>query len=179
MEPRTCQCCKKTLVKRDDETKNAFARRKYCNHECATGPSEVRIYPSRFGGGWLTAQLYLTENMCDRSAKRSGVTLPDKFWEKEQWKSSFSSQVRYAASLLSKYSVQAIIAALRTPQGKNVFSLSANWLEPLIHNEQKRLDRAMEKAKEYEPPKESEVVIEKPREAFVPQKSTMSSLKGL
>jgi hypothetical protein len=81
--------------------------------------------------------------MTARVADRDRYKLPDRFWLEKgsKWELEFRQQARKAAELLKDYSIQAIIAALRSTRGKKVYSLGAkSVLVPLIKAEQKVLD---------------------------------------
>lgn len=107
----------------------------------ASQRTERSPYPSRFGGGWLTAAQYLAENMCDRIARRDRIVLRDRFWTSGRWERSFRLQITHANRLLGRFSVEAILAGLRTTEGRRIYSLGAAWLADLAADEQKRLDR--------------------------------------
>lgn len=81
--------------------------------------------------------------MTARVADRDRYKLPDRFWLEKgsKWELEFRQQARKAAELLKDYSIEAIIAALRSTRGKKVYSLGAkSVLAPLIKAEQKVLD---------------------------------------
>ena len=50
----------------------------------------------------------------------------------EKWKKEFQSQVTKAYQLLKKYHEKAIINALNSYKGKNVYSLRVKWLEDML-----------------------------------------------
>lgn len=132
---------------------------------------------------WITPQAYLSENMCARQAAKSGDVLPNKFWVTDKHKRNFLTQLRFATSLLKLYSIEAIIAALKTFQGKRIYSLNANWLDPLIRNEQEKVERAKKKFDEAMK-QEAEVIAEPESEEIRPsfpanKQSTLSKLKDL
>lgn len=184
MEGRVCASCGKLLVKKEGESEQGFQKRKNCDRECANKSRGQKrdgklIYPSRFGGGFLAKGQYLAENMCDRAAKKTGLRLPERFWEKE-WKSNFYIQLKYANGLLRKYSLEAIIAALRSGPGKKVYSLGAVWFEPLIAAEEAKIQRINEMDLANPPQAiEENTVVEPPRPAFIPIKSTLNKLRDL
>ena len=155
----------------------------------AKNQSEASPFKSRFSGpeeNWLTPAQYLAENMVARQAKKDGTDLPIKFWEIERWKRIFLLQVRHATSLLKLYDINAIIKALRSKRGKNIYSLGAKFIDPLIRVEQERLDRHEEvielksqnDPKPVEPPSDEPKELKAPRPAFV-QNTTLSKLKDL
>lgn len=86
-------------------------------------------FPSKRGGGWVTPAQYITEFLCIHKAKAEGKDLPDKFWELDEWSTFFRWQIMYANKLLKKYSVNAIVAALRDKRLYGLQSLSpkAKW----------------------------------------------------
>jgi len=120
--------------------------------------------------------------MVARKARKDKVDLPVKFWMQERWKREFLLQVRHAAGLLRLYSVAAIVAALRTPKGKQAFSLKAPFLDPLIRVEQERVDRrappAPAEPTSPAPPAELPPPVVSPRPSFgQPTTSTLSKLR--
>lgn len=136
-------------------------------------------FKSRFAPDlWISAGQYLAESMCDRQARRQGVHLPHRFWEADRWKRSFLFQLREANGLLKTYALEAIVAALRTPEGQRVLSFSARWLDPIIREQERRILR---RAEEPPPPRPEAVAPsgEPPRPAFVHKPSALSRLRGL
>ncbi len=119
--------------------------------------------------------------MVARQARSKKLTLPMFFWNIEKWKRQFLLQIRQANSLLKLYSYQAILRALRTYEGKKVFSLGAPFLDPLIKAEQEKLDRDKQRIVETPAPPVEHVHTEPqaPRPAFVPKQNALSKLKEL
>lgn len=142
-------------------------------------------YKSRFAISlWLTPVQYLAENMVARLATRDKVQLPDYFWKEPAWEKEFIRQSAAAASLLKEYSIEAIIAALRTTRGKQLYSLGAKaQLVPLIKLQQKRLNQKQVLADmqdEQQPTETVEVAAtEAPRPKFIEKPNATSKLKGL
>ncbi len=151
----------------------------------AENRSDKACFESRFGGGWLTASQYLAENMCDRMARKDKTSLPAKFWDtSDLWKRHFLQQIRSANSLLKLYSIEAILRGLRHPKGKNVFSLGARWLDPIIKDEQRKIDIQAEKLTKAiaqpEPAKTSPIPHNTaPRPVFQPKASSLDKLRNL
>jgi sulfur relay (sulfurtransferase) DsrC/TusE family protein len=145
-------------------------------------PTELCKYKSRYGGGWLTGAKFIAEGMVARLARKEGVDLPQKFWDLPRWKRHFFMQLRHAYCLTKLYSIGSIIAALRTPKGKKVYSLGAQFiLDPLIKVEQEKLAVAKQLAeanpvKLVELPKE---VFEPARPVFVEKPNMLSKLRKL
>lgn len=128
-------------------------------------------FKSNFGGGWVTPAQYLAESMCFRIARKDKRTLPLRFWKTEAWERPFLLQLRHANGLLKLYSAEAIIRALRTPEGKKVYSLGAQWLDPVIRVEQEKVDRqAAAREEEARKPTPAPTSAE-PRKAEPPRKS--------
>jgi hypothetical protein len=134
---------------------------------------------SRYTDKKVGSAQYLAEIMCERMAKKENYgDLPYKFWSTTKWKRTFLYQVQLANSLLKLYMVEAIIMALRKRQ--DIYSLNANFLDPIIKQEQTKLERAA-KALENKPPENTKPVdtTEKPRPSFTDKKSTLSKLRDL
>jgi hypothetical protein len=104
---------------------------------------EKHPYKSRFAVNlWVRPEQYLAENMVARLATRDKYQLPDRFWAKsDRWGREFKRQAMEAATLLKEFSIQALIAALNTTRGKQMYSFGAKkTLLPLIRDEQRRID---------------------------------------
>lgn len=121
--------------------------------------------------------------MCDRVARKNKAHLPDKFWQTPRWKRTFLLQLRLANSLLKIYSYDSIVAALRSRDGRRVYSLGANWLDDLIRAEQEKVDRAKRlqeaRPQEPEPRTTASGKHEEPRKAFAATPSLLNKLRGL
>ncbi len=143
--------------------------------------SETCPYQSRYGGGWQAPSQFLAESMVARQARMKKTSLPLKFWRLERWNREYQAQARHASSLLRLYDCEAIMRALRTPEGKKIYSLGAKFLDPLVRVEQERLDRlkAARQAAPPEPEPEPPAKDASPRPAFVETKSTLSKLRDL
>lgn len=144
-------------------------------------PDDKHPYKSRFGAGYVTAAQFLAEGIIDRKARKGGVSLPARFWQLDKYKREFALQVRHALGLLKIYPAEAIIAALRTKEGGNAWSLGARWLDAIIRSEAERLKArgatAAAPPPAQPPPQAAEP--QAPRPAFVPKKSLADKLKGL
>lgn len=129
-------------------------------------------YESRHGGGWITPAQFLAELMCERFAKQNRQDIPPKFWYKQPWKKEFFKQLSLANKLLEKYDPALISKALRSQDGKKIFSLGAPWLIKLIEYEEYKFKEA-DKGK-------VEVIESLPvKKSFVSKKSTLSKLKDI
>ncbi len=129
-------------------------------------------YESRHGGGWITPAQFLAEVMCERYAKQNRQDIPPKFWYKEPWKKEFFKQLSLANKLLEKYDPALVSKALRSSEGKKIFSLGAPWLIKLIEYEE-------HKFKEADQEKVEKVEVLPIKKSFVLKKSTLSKLKDI
>jgi hypothetical protein len=145
--------------------------------------SDKSPFQSQFGGGWVSASQFLAETMCDRKARLKGTALPQRFWRADVsavWEREFLTQLRHANALLKLYGIKAVVRALRTPPGKKIFSLGAKHLDPLIREEQLKLDREAALIAQRKPPAETRPVrLEPPRPAPPGQASKLSKLRDL
>jgi len=143
-------------------------------------PTSGRPYKSRFGGGYISGVQYLAENMCARLARRDRVELHERFWKSARWEKEFRLQTVHAAKLLKDYSMEAIIAALQTTRGKQVYSLGLkSVLVPIIKDEQEKLDRkkaASEVKVQVETPPPA---AEPPRPNFVGKQTLLGKLREI
>ena len=99
-------------------------------------------FKSRYTDKLVGSAQYLAEIMIERQAKKQGLNLPNNFWNKDEWKRNYMIQLRLAYSLLKLYCVEAILIALKTPQGKKIYSLGAKWLDSLYKIEQNKISNA-------------------------------------
>lgn len=142
---KTCLACGKVLSQREGEPSSAFMKRKNCNRECSAlsrgkERGDKTRYKSRHASEdgsprWISASQYLAEFMVERQARKEGRELPIRFWTIKPWKGKFSFQLTIANQLLKKFSPGAISKALRSYEGRSVFSLKAPWLQAIIERE--------------------------------------------
>lgn len=117
--------------------------------------------------------------MVARQIRRQGGDPPLRFWQLDRYKRAYAVQARHAAGLLKLYSVNAVVAALRTRDGSKIYSFSAKWLDPLVKFEQEKIDRQKLIAEAAPPAEQAEATGEtQARPAFV-QPTTMSKLRDL
>lgn len=181
---KTCKNCGEPLTRKQGEAQSAFARRRSCGRSCSakarySAPSEARPYRSRLGQHWLGAAQFLAEGMCLRLAKRDRREIGDGFWNSEAWAKEFVLQTVHASKLLKDFSLEAIIAALKTTRGQKVYSLGLrSVIVPLAKLEQERLDRAA-KAREEAPVVEEAPASDSARPQIQTGNSILAKLKGL
>jgi len=78
-----------------------------------------------------------------RESKKSGVQLPPKFWNNQDYKKKYKLQLIAALSLLKIFSIQDILDGLRCKEGNWIYSLKFNGLIDIINNEKKRRERTI------------------------------------
>jgi hypothetical protein len=142
--------------------------------------SEHSRYESRYGGGWVAPQQILAEVMCERQAAKEKTSLPAKFWELPRWKKTFLLQLRLALKLLEKHHPSVISRAIRSPEGKKVFSFGAPFFKDVLVREQEKYDAeiaSLAAAPPPPPPPEPTADTEKPRPDFAPRRSLRSKLE--
>lgn len=138
----------------------------------AKSRSDSSKYESRHGGGWITPAQFLSEVMCERQAKINGEELVYRFWNIQFWKKEFSKQLRLAQKILVLYDPHIVSKALRSKEGKKIFSLGAPWLIKIIEIEQRNF-----KSIEVENIKE---VVDLPlKKSFEQSKSIIKRIKEL
>jgi hypothetical protein len=102
--------------------------------------TEKSCYESHYGGGWITAGQRLAELACERKAESQDETLIPLFWQQGVWNTLFRQQINHANKLLKEYDIAAIMAALRRPDAKRVYSLGAPFFKPMVQQEQQKLE---------------------------------------
>lgn len=147
----------------------------------AAEQSDKSKLKSRYGGGFVAPAQYLAELMCERQARSKGQEIPAKFWNLPTWKRTFLVQVRFAHGLFKSYDVQAVLRALESSEGKNIYSLNAKWLDPIIKQEQLKLERIqVQKELQGDKPQSMETAKnDNLRPSFVRKKSTIDKLREL
>lgn len=95
-------------------------------------------YPSKYGGGNITAAQFLAELACEHDALRKSQKLPNKFWNHNKWKKHFLSQVQAAYGILKIYDPEVIINVFsNNPQ---LYSLRSVKLDALCDQEQRKIN---------------------------------------
>jgi hypothetical protein len=133
----------------------------------------MNTYTSRYTDKLITAAQYLAEMMCERQAKKEKKDLCKQFWNTDYWIRPFKTQLRFANQLLKIYSCEAITNALKSNQGKNIYSLNAKWLDPLIREEQRKIDSRIPEVKKVE---ETPIITNVSRPVFKPKKTILDEL---
>ena len=134
-------------------------------------------YKHKTTGQACNAAQYIAELVCLREAEKRRVGRPAyALWNTETWQKKFKSQVTKAYDLLGKYSDKAIINALNSYKGKNIYSLRVRFLEPLIKAEQIKLNEI--DSREIKEVEYKDNTLEKPRQPFG-KKGKLSRFKDL
>ena len=134
-------------------------------------------YKHKTTGQACNAAQYIAEMVCLREAEKQRVGRPAyALWNTDKWQKKFKSQVTKAYALLKKYSDKAIINALNSYKGKNIYSLRVKFLEPIIKKEQESIDKL--EATEIKEVKYEDNTMQKPRKSFG-RKSLFSKLENL
>jgi hypothetical protein len=138
-----------------------------------------KVYESAHGAvGKITAYQKIAEIMVERQAAANGRQLPTRFWNVKPWDRAFRLQVNLAQGLLKLYSAGAIIRALQSEEGRRIYSLSAEWLDPLIQREEAK-EKLAEQRMRAAPATEARDAGEAPRAPAPSGKSIRERLKGL
>jgi hypothetical protein len=93
----------------------------------------------------VSSAQYITELICEKRAQQQKKDLHYRFWLSKEWSAYYRNQIGSAHKLLAKYSAKAIVAALKHNQAKNIYSLRAPHLVPIIEQEEKRLSEQNQK----------------------------------
>lgn len=101
----------------------------------------MKTRTSKFTDELVSDAQALVDIVLERMFAKRGLKLTKKYWQREECLRDYKLQLIYASSLLKLYSFQAIINALRSKQGLNIWSLNAKWLDPIIKIEQAKIDK--------------------------------------
>lgn len=97
----------------------------------------IKKYPSKYSNGKsVSAAQYITEIICEKSAKLQKKDLHYRFWTNKEWEKFYKDQIASAYKLLKKYPDIAIIKALNSSKAAKIYSLRAPFLIPIIEEEQ-------------------------------------------
>lgn len=90
---------------------------------------------------FVTGAQLIIEIVCERKAAYQNTKLPIHFWNLKEWEKFYKSQLRYCHMLLKKYSENSVLRALEDNRTKNIYSLWAPWLEPVIKEKEKEIEK--------------------------------------
>ena len=132
-------------------------------------------YKSPSTGDYCTGAQYIAEMMCQRMAEKNNEgSLAYKFWNTEKWQKTYQLQIIAANRLVDKYDERAIIAALKSREGKKIYSLRFPNLEDMIKRQESVLKKNDGKTIVAKP----ESAESKPRKPFG-EKSRVQKLRDL
>ena len=87
--------------------------------------TEKSKYKHESTGEYCTCAAYAAEIMCMKYAEHKNVgSLPFKFWNVKPWDWTFKKQLFAARKLIKRYSEEALIRAIRSPEWGKIFSLN-------------------------------------------------------
>ena len=108
--------------------------------------SEKSRYKSPSTGEYCTAAQYIAELMCQRMAEKENEgSLAYKFWNTDKLKNAYKHQLVLANRLVNKHDERAIIKALKSNRGSNIYSLRFPHLEQMIKKAEREMQRLDEK----------------------------------
>jgi hypothetical protein len=94
-------------------------------------------YPSKYSNGkTVSAAQFITEIICENKAKKDKLDLHYRFWTHKLWEKFYRNQIATANKLVKQYHAKAIIKALQDEKGRNIYSLRAPFLIPIIEKYQ-------------------------------------------
>lgn len=104
--------------------------------------SNQQRYPSHLGATRkITATNYLTEFILIRHAESRHIKLPNRIWDKKKfskdlqwkyWNGLYYGELKRASTLLKKFELNDVLAALKDGPGKVILSLQNQKLRPLV-----------------------------------------------
>ena len=124
-------------------------------------------YPSRFGNGWITAQQYIAEIVCERRFKKDGKDVIPEYWKQADWAKICKYQNILASGLLKIHDAKAIINALNSKDGQGIFSLNNKFLDGIIEREAVKLSQLDQQCQNTIKSTDVKVEDEKPRPTFI------------
>jgi hypothetical protein len=105
--------------------------------------SQQNSYQSCRGGGNITAAQFVMEHLLLLLAKQKRTTLPEKFWQLDEYKKLWKRHVRSVHARLKEYDAVVITKALQDRKLSRLASLSnnASWLwKPTFDKYQRQFD---------------------------------------
>lgn len=106
--------------------------------------TDASSYPSRYSPqGWVRADQYIIELICERRARSLGKDLPVRFWNLPDWAAYYKAQTVVVNQMLKVFEPRALINAIKD---HNIWSLRAKWVLNVVRKEQAKLDAARKMA---------------------------------
>lgn len=104
-------------------------------------------YQSECGGGEITSQQYVMEQFLILLAKQKHSTLPNKFWQLDEYKVLWKRHVRSINQRIKEYGEIPIVRAIHDKRLKNLrsFDKASAWLwKPVLEKYKKVYDLEIE-----------------------------------
>lgn len=96
----------------------------------------------------VSAAQFITELICENKARIDKKDLHYKFWLNKEWANFFKNQIASAHKLLKQYDAIDIIRALKTNNGRKIFSLRAKHFIPLVIAEKQKSESMNKKSED-------------------------------
>lgn len=137
--------------------------------------TEHSRFPSRYGGGNVTAAQYITECLCWLIARQDKKVLVDQFWKHAPWDHIFRNQIPAANALIQEYHPNVVIAMLRDKRCWKLRSLRARSIFEHVLREK----AAEQLVKDSAPVvlMEKTETVQQPRKRVTTRKSLMTLLR--
>ena len=112
--------------------------------------SQENNYQSCRGGGNITAAQFVMEHLLLLLAKQKKTTLPEKFWQLDEYKDLWKRHVRSVHARLKEYDAVVITKALRDKRLSRLRSLTnaASWLWKSVFDRYQRQFDIQQKLKQ-------------------------------
>jgi hypothetical protein len=95
--------------------------------------TEKSKYKHKSNGDYCTCAAYVAEILCANNAQHQNKgSLPYKFWNIKPWDWTFKKQVILARKFIKKYSEEALVKAVSSPEFSRTFSLNSPRAEAIV-----------------------------------------------
>lgn len=108
--------------------------------------SKKSSYPSKFSpGNFVSPAQRIVEQLCENIAAKDKKTLPNHFWQLEEWAKLFRNQITAANALLKENNISSVLEVLRNPRWTWVNSLRNKKFQEEVGRVSKNIDKQREK----------------------------------
>jgi hypothetical protein len=95
--------------------------------------TEKSKYKHKSTGDYCTCAAYVAEMLCANNAQNQNKgALPYKFWNIKPWDWTFKKQVILARKFIKKFSEEALVKAVSSPEFSRTFSLNSPRAEGIV-----------------------------------------------
>jgi len=95
--------------------------------------TEKSKYKHKSTGDYCTCAAYVAEILCTNNAQNQNIgSLPYKFWNVKPWDWTFKKQVILARKFIKKFSEEALVKAVSSPEFSRTFSLNSPRAEGIV-----------------------------------------------